>query len=110
MAKKVSSRAKQLRLAMAAKRGREVTLKEVYETTGIAISTLSRLENNQVRGVDFATLAKLAEFYCVSNMADLLAVEEARQLPTQAGVSINHLRRRLEEAVTQVATGSLASI
>lgn len=76
MAKKVVSRAKQLRLNMAARLGREVTLKEVYDATGVAISTLSRIENNQVKGIEFATLAKLAEFYEVTSTNDVLSLED----------------------------------
>ena len=74
--KKVITRAKQLRLDMAARLGREVTLKEVYESTGIAISTLSRIENNQAKGIEFATLARLAEFYSVNDAGVLLAILE----------------------------------
>lgn len=77
--KRVVSRAKQLRLDMAARLGREVTLKEVFDTTGIAISTLSRIENNQAKGIEFATMAKLAEFYGIASTGDLLSLEDARR-------------------------------
>ena len=77
MGKKVVSRVKQLRLDMAARLGRDVTLKEVSESTGIAISTLSRIETNQVKGIEFATLAKLAAFYGAESVGDMLALEDA---------------------------------
>jgi DNA-binding Xre family transcriptional regulator len=109
MAKKITPRVKQLRLDLAAKRGREVTLKEVYEATGIAISTLSRIENNQVKSVEFATLAKLAEFYGAGEIADLLTLEDARRAPTQAAGGTGHPRRRLDEAVARPVTGPPAS-
>jgi transcriptional regulator with XRE-family HTH domain len=79
MAKKVVPRAKQLRLNLSARLGREVTLREIYEATGIAISTLSRIENNQAKGIEFATLAKLAEFYGISDASALLSIEDARR-------------------------------
>jgi DNA-binding Xre family transcriptional regulator len=109
MAKKITTRAKQLRLDLAAKRGHEVTLREVYEATGIAISTLSRIENNQVSTVEFTTLAKLAEFYGVNNIADLLALEEARQMLAWAARSTDHPRQQLDETAAQVATEALVS-
>lgn len=109
MSKQIVSKVKQLRLESAAKRGREVTLKEVYEATGIAVSTLSRLENNQVKGVEYATLAKLAEFYGVGSVADLLALEDARRTPTRAAHSTDHPRRRLEEAMAQVEAAPFTS-
>jgi DNA-binding Xre family transcriptional regulator len=79
MAKTVKTRLKQLRLNLAAQRGHEVTLKEVYDTTGIAISTLSRIENNKAKGIEFDTLVKLADFYGVSDIGQMLSLEEIRR-------------------------------
>jgi transcriptional regulator with XRE-family HTH domain len=53
-------------------------MKEVCEATGIALSTLSRIENNQVQSVEFATMVKLADFYEVSDVGQLLSLEEIR--------------------------------
>ena len=79
MAKRVAFRFRQLRRELAAREQRDVTLKEVCEATGIAISTLSRLECGNAKGVELETLAKLAEFYHASTGADLLSVEDARR-------------------------------
>ncbi|HEU4328124.1 MAG TPA: helix-turn-helix transcriptional regulator [Roseiflexaceae bacterium] len=85
MAKAVRSRVKQLRLNLAARLGREVTLKEVYTATGIAVSTLSRIENNQIQGIEFATLVKLADFYGVNDIGELIGFEEERLALHPAG-------------------------
>jgi DNA-binding Xre family transcriptional regulator len=74
MAKKVISRLRQLRLNRAAALGRELTLREVNEVTGIAISTLSRLESGRAQGIEFITLAKLATFYEVDDTNELLSL------------------------------------
>jgi transcriptional regulator with XRE-family HTH domain len=79
MARAVRIRLRQLRLNLAAVRGREVTMKEVCEATGIALSTLSRIENNQVQSVEFATLIKLADFYGVNEIGELLSIDELRR-------------------------------
>lgn len=85
MGKKVLWRARQLRREMAAKQGRDVSLGEVADATGIAISTLSYLENNKGRGLDFGTLEKLAEFYGVEGVNELLSMEDQRRTPALAG-------------------------
>lgn len=79
MARAVRSKLRQLRLNLAAVQGREVTMKEVCSATGIALSTLSRIENNQVQSIEFATLVKLADFYGVKEVGDLLSLEEIRR-------------------------------
>ena len=76
MARSIRSKVKQLRLNRAARLGREVTLKEVYEATGIAMSTLSKIENNQIQGIEFNTLVKLANFYEVHDINELIALED----------------------------------
>jgi transcriptional regulator with XRE-family HTH domain len=48
---------------MSAREQRDVTLKDVSEATGIAISTLSRLESGSAKRVELETLAKLAAYY-----------------------------------------------
>jgi transcriptional regulator with XRE-family HTH domain len=85
MAKRVRWRAKQRRLELAAKLGRDVTLEEVSKQTGIAISTLSNIENNRMKGVEFNTLERLATFYqvgCLDGLLGLDNVEEKRRKAT----------------------------
>ena len=77
MKKKVAFRFRQLRRELSAREQRDVTLKDVSEATGIAISTLSRLESGSAKGVELETLAKLAAYYGVDSGADLLSIEEA---------------------------------
>lgn len=77
MAKRVAFRFRQLRREMSAREQRDITLKDVSEATGIAISTLSRLESGSAKGVELETLAKLAAFYKTDSGADLLSVEDA---------------------------------
>jgi DNA-binding Xre family transcriptional regulator len=79
MPKRIRSHVKQLRLNKAATEGRTISLREVSRETGIAVSTLRRIEADQAEGVDFATLTKLAEFYGAQNIGDLLSIEEARR-------------------------------
>ncbi len=74
--KHVHWRAKQLRLQRAARLGRNVTLEEVCQSTGIGMATLSNIENNKVRGVEFGTLERLAAFYDVGSICDLLELSE----------------------------------
>lgn len=76
MSKRVRWKAKQLRLALAAELGRDVTQEEVSNSTGIAVSTLSAIENNRAKGVEFETLVKLANFYRVKEVGDLLVFED----------------------------------
>lgn len=54
-------------------------MKEVSEATRIAISTLSRLESGNAKGIEPEAFAKLATFYKASSGADLLSVEDARR-------------------------------
>ena len=79
MAKRVAFRFRQLRREMSAREQRDVTLKDVSEATGIAISTLSRLESGSAKGVELETLAKLAAYYKADSRADLLSIEDARR-------------------------------
>ena len=78
MAKRVRSRAKQARLDLAAKQGRTLSLQEVSRVTGIAVSTLRRIEENKAEGVDFSTLTRLAEFYQVTTIDDLFQIVDER--------------------------------
>ena len=82
MAKRITSRVRQARLDMAARLGRTVSIREVSRETGIAVSTLRRLEDDKAEGVDFATLTRLAEFYGVARIDDLfqMADEDRRTL------------------------------
>lgn len=81
MGKNVRWRVKQLRRETAARLGRDVKLEEVSQQTGIGIATLSNIENNKTKGVEFATLSKLAEFYGVTSPDDLLVFEDAKRAP-----------------------------
>jgi transcriptional regulator with XRE-family HTH domain len=77
MGKKVAFRFRQLRREKSAREQRDITLRDVSEATGIAISTLSRLESGSAKGVELDTLAKLAAYYGASSGADLLSVDDA---------------------------------
>lgn len=85
VARRVQWRIKQLRREMAARLGRDVQLSEVYQKTGIAVPTLSNIENNKTKGVEFQTLEKLAEFYDVEGIGELLSIDDQRRRPTVAG-------------------------
>ena len=63
-----------------ADRGR-MSLRELSRQTGIAESTLSRLETGKTKGIDFATLATLCDFFNVSPGEVL----EREQHPGEAG-------------------------
>lgn len=82
-------RAKQLRLERAARLGRDVTLEEVSQSTGIAISTLSNIENNRVGRVDFSTLARLGRFYGVGSVSDLLEFSMEKRAPSLVGAALS---------------------
>ena len=72
---RVVSKARQLRLQRSANLGRQVTLEEVAEQTGITVAALSRIENNKNERIDFETIQKLCTFYGVP-VGDLLMIEE----------------------------------
>jgi DNA-binding Xre family transcriptional regulator len=78
MPREVRTKLRQLRLNRAAHLGREVTLQEVHKATGIAVSTLSDLEQGRVKGIKFDTIVRLADFYAVDNIGDMLSLEELR--------------------------------
>lgn len=78
MPKRVTPQIKQLRLDRAARLGRTISIREVSRETGIAISTIRRMESGEAEGVDFATLSKLAEFFEVSGIGDLLSLDDGR--------------------------------
>lgn len=69
-------RAKQLRLQHAAKLGRDVQQGEVAQAIGMSITALSNIENNKMKGVEFSTLERLAQFYGVDSVCDLLEFSE----------------------------------
>jgi transcriptional regulator with XRE-family HTH domain len=77
LAMRVQWRAKQLRLLMAARLGRDVTQDEVSKATGISVSRISVIENGKARGVEFDTLEKLARFYGVSDVGELLQLAKS---------------------------------
>lgn len=72
MAMYVRWKAKQLRLQRSARLGREVQQAEVAQEVGMSVAALSNIENNKMKGVTFDTLARLAEFYGVTKIDDLL--------------------------------------
>jgi putative transcriptional regulator len=72
---RVVTKARQLRLNLSAQRGRQVTLEEVADQTGITIAALSRIENNRNERIDFDTIMKLCTFYGVP-VGELLTIEE----------------------------------
>jgi DNA-binding Xre family transcriptional regulator len=78
MAKRIKSQLKKLRLELAVRRGDTVSIREVSRSTGIAVSTLRHLEEGDVKGVDFVTITKLAEFYGASRIDDLLQMVDER--------------------------------
>ncbi len=82
-------RVKQLRLERAAKLGRDVTLEEVSHNTGIALSTLSNIENNRVVRVDFTTLTRLAKFYEVTSICDVLELTTEKRAPGLVGRALS---------------------
>lgn len=84
MAKAIRFRLRQLRREVSAKRQHNITLKEISQATGIAISTLSRLESGASKGIELVTLAKLADFYSVSSGSDLLDVVDENTDPRLA--------------------------
>jgi transcriptional regulator with XRE-family HTH domain len=98
MPRAVKTKLRQLRLDRAAKLGREVTMKEVCDATGIALSTLSRIENNVVQSIEFATLVKLADFYEVIDIGQMLSLEEIRRALRAALAGHLTTRRALNEA------------
>ena len=75
---RVATKARQLRLNLAAKRGQQVTLEEVAEQTGITVAALSRIENNKNERIDFDTIMKLCTFYGVP-VGELLTIEETSE-------------------------------
>ena len=81
---KVVTKARQLRMNMAAKLGRPVTIEEVAEATGIARPTLSRIELNQTERIDFETIRKLCEFYGVGAGELIVVQPDDKQRPVPA--------------------------
>lgn len=56
------------------------------------MNTISLIENNKVERVEFSTLEKLADFYEVKSVADLLEFSDqprsGKRTPGLAGISI----------------------
>ncbi len=78
---KIVSRARQVRLNYQAKIGREVTIQEVAEKTGLDRKAIARLESNRTERYDADVLRKLCAFYGVG-IGDLLEFkEEDRRKP-----------------------------
>lgn len=84
---KVVSKARQLRLAYQMRVGRDVSVQEVSDATGIHRNVLSRIEANQTTRIDFDTLLKLCTFYGV-NVGDLLEINEGQQTPGLVAASV----------------------
>jgi transcriptional regulator with XRE-family HTH domain len=60
---KMKSSARQLRLELALKRGKQVSIREVAEEIGVDRRVVMKIENNDMERVDMDTLARLADFY-----------------------------------------------
>lgn len=71
---KVTSKARQLRLARSLHEGRDIPLQEVADATGIHRNVLRKIEAGETTRIDFDTLAKLCAFYGVG-VGDLLEFE-----------------------------------
>ncbi|HEY1011338.1 MAG TPA: helix-turn-helix transcriptional regulator [Herpetosiphonaceae bacterium] len=76
MTKQVKPKIRQARLNMAARLGRTVSVSEVHRTTGIAISTIRRLESGDALGIEWTTLARLAEFFGAETIDELFELAE----------------------------------
>jgi hypothetical protein len=69
--------------------------------------TVSRIENNKAKGIEFDTLVKLADFYGVEDIGQMLSLEEIRRaLRAVRGLAI--AARRAEIEVTGMAGTILA--
>jgi DNA-binding Xre family transcriptional regulator len=71
---RIVSNARATRLAYQQQIGRDISLSEISEITGISPETIRRLEQNEAHAIGFETLAKLCKFYGVS-VGDLLVVQ-----------------------------------
>jgi len=60
---RMTSRARQLRLELAAKLGRTVSIREVADAIEVDRRVVMKIENNDVERVDMITLARLAGYY-----------------------------------------------
>ncbi len=110
MAKRIKSQLKKLRLELAVRRGNTVSIREVSRTTGIAVSTLRHLEEGEVKGVDFATVTKLAEFYGAGRIDDLFQMVDERRTRLLAVAQHDTNSRAESERIGGVATPSLAHL
>lgn len=99
--KKIVVCIRQLRLERAAQIGRAITLRDVSTATGIAVSTLSRLETGRAKGIEFATLEKLATYYGVTSMDALLAIA-GDDMVDNRGSSAHRSHRRRRRTVRVV--------
>jgi transcriptional regulator with XRE-family HTH domain len=59
----MKSRARQLRLDLAAKLGRTVSIREVAEAIDVDRRVVMKIENNEMERPDFEIMARLAAFY-----------------------------------------------
>lgn len=73
----ITSHARRVRLDYQRQIGRNVTISEVSEATGVSRWTLTRIERGDTAGIDFDTLARLCKFYGVP-VGDLLEYEESQ--------------------------------
>lgn len=79
MTKQVKSKLRQARLNMAARLGRTVSVSEVHRATKIAISTIRRLESDDAVGIEWTTLARLAEFFGAATIDELFELVEGEE-------------------------------
>lgn len=70
--------ARQQRLEYSARRGKHISQSAVVGLTGVAVSTLSRLESGIAIGVEFHTIARLCALY-ECDVQDLFQYVEPEQ-------------------------------
>ena len=68
----VKWKVRQLRLELSARLGRSVKQDKVCQKTGLSPSRLSVIESDKTQGVEFDILIRLAKFYHVQRIGDLL--------------------------------------
>lgn len=62
-----------------ARHGR-LSIQEVSRRTGIAASTLSKIETGKTKGIDFETIEKLCDFF-QAGLGDMFELVEPDQVP-----------------------------
>jgi DNA-binding Xre family transcriptional regulator len=84
---RVISKARQTRLSHAAKLGRNVTVEEVAEATGVDRGALTRLETGKTERFDGPMIAKLCAYYGVG-VGDILVYVEGDEKNEAPGLMV----------------------